>query len=201
MFFNPWQTPEISQRHLPHWNQDDVIYFVTFRLADSIPEEKLKQWRERRQLWEEANKAPLTRDQIEERDELFSKQIDCWLDQGSGSCLLQNPELSGIVSSAMHFFDGVRYQLEAYVVMPNHVHLMLQPRQSFTLSKILHSLKSYTANEINKYAKTTGNVWQEESYDRIIRNPEELSHFRAYIRRNPEVARVRLAVEALYLRE
>lgn len=201
MFFNPWQTPEISHRHLPHWHQDGVIYFVTFRLADSIPEQKLQEWRERRHLWDAAHKAPLTQDQIKERDELFSKQIDYWLDLGAGSCLLTDQISSGIVSSAMHFFDGARYELEAYVVMPNHVHLLLQPKHSFALPKLLHSLKSYTANEMNKYAKRTGSLWQDESYDRIIRSPEELSHFREYIRRNPEVAGVKLPKDAIYLRE
>ena len=200
MFYNPWVTPDVSKRNLPHWHQDGAIYFVTFRLADSIPNTKLKEWRERRRLWDAAHGDKLTPDEIEERDQLFSKQIDRWLDQGAGRCLLRTPELAEIVSGALHFFDGQRYQLIAHVVMPNHVHLLLQPTEGHTLSKILHSIKSYTAHEINKRLKKDGELWQDESYDRIVRSPEELSHFREYIRRNPEVAKVSVPEGALYLR-
>ena len=84
--------------------------------------------------------------------------------------------------------------------MPNHVHLLIQPYKGHALSKILHSIKSYTAHEINKQLNQKGEFWQDESYDRIVRGPEELSHFREYIRRNPEVAKVSLPEEALYLR-
>lgn len=104
MFYNPWIRPDVSQRSLPHWHQDGAIYYVTFRLADSIPKPKLREWRERRRLWDAAHTEPLTSDQIEERDELFSKQIDHWLDQGAGSCLLRGPATSKTVSSALHFF-------------------------------------------------------------------------------------------------
>jgi REP element-mobilizing transposase RayT len=101
----------------------------------------------------------------------------------------------------MHFFDGARYELEAYAVMPNHVHILLQPKHRHTLPKILHSLKSYTGNEINKHANRIGSLWQDESYDRIVRSPEELSHFREYIRRNAEDAGVQLPMGAVYLKE
>jgi hypothetical protein len=200
MFYNPWVTPDVSKRNLPHWHQDGAIYFVTFRLADSIPKPKLKEWRERRRLWDSAHDDKLTSDAIEQRDQVFSKQIDHWLDQGAGSCLLGDPEPSQIVSGALHFFDGQRYQLIAHVVMPNHVHLLLQPSAGHILSKIMHSIKSYTAHEINKQLKQKGEIWQDESYDRIVRGPEELSHFREYIRCNPEVAKVSVHKGGLYLR-
>jgi REP element-mobilizing transposase RayT len=200
MFYNPWVAPDISKRNLPHWHQDGAIYFVTFRLADSIPKPKLKEWRERRRLWDEEHGERLRPDEIETRDQLFSKKIDHWLDQGAGECLLRTQASSQIVSGALHFFDGQRYQLIAHVVMPNHVHLLLQPSDDHTLSKILHSIKSYTAHEINKRLNRDGELWQEESYDRIVRSPEELSHFCEYIRRNPEAAKVRLPEGALYLR-
>ncbi|HKK19160.1 MAG TPA: transposase, partial [Opitutales bacterium] len=153
-----------------------------------------------RQLWDEAHPGQLTGDQIRERDELFRQQIDHWLDQGIGSCLLSNPNTSAITSKAIHFFDGTRYRLEAYVVMPNHVHLMLRPNSGHRLPKILHSLKSFTSNEINKLVKRKGSLWQDESYDRIVRSPEEMSHFREYIRKNPQAAKIQIPPNALYLR-
>lgn len=84
--------------------------------------------------------------------------------------------------------------------MPNHVHLLLQPFPEYSLSKILHSLKSYTAQKINGELNREGRLWQEESYDRIVRGPEEFSHFKEYIRRNPEVAQVKLPEHAIFLR-
>jgi REP element-mobilizing transposase RayT len=200
MFFNPWQSPEISRRHLPHWHQDGVIYFVTFRLADSIPKHQLRAWRERRLLWDDAHTDTLTEDQIKERDELFNQQIDRWLDQGAGQCHLSGARHSIIVSNALRYFDGERYTLNAHVVMPNHVHVLIQPAEGHELSKILHSIKSFSAHEINKELNKKGEFWQDESYDRIVRSPAELSHFREYIRRNPAVAKVTLPEGALYLR-
>ena len=199
MFYNPWLTPQVSERNLPHWHQDGVIYFVTFRLADSIPTSKIRALQERRQLWDRAHKGNLTEDEIAERDELFSAQIDHWLDQGTGECLLQNATASKIVRDALHFYDGKRHHLDACVVMPNHVHLLIQPTPPNTLSKILHSIKSFTAHEINKCVQRKGKLWQDESYDRIVRSPEERSHYREYIRRNPEVAKVSIPENALYL--
>lgn len=198
MFYNPWQTPQISERNLPHWHQNGVIYFVTFRQADSIPSSKIKALQERRAAWDETHKGDLTEDQIAERDELFSCQIDHWLDQGVGSCLLQHSQNSKIVSDALHHFDTVRYQVDAFVIMPNHVHLLIQPRQGYTLSKILHFIKSFTSHEMNKQLSRKGQIWQDESYDRIVRSPEELSHFKEYIRTNPKVAGVTLSEDALY---
>lgn len=85
----------------------------------------------------------------------------------------------------MRHFDGKRYELGEYVIMPNQVHLLVTPKGGHRLREIEHSWKSYTAKEINKLIGRWGTVWQEESYDHIVRSIEQLDHYCRYIRYNP----------------
>jgi carbamoyl-phosphate synthase large subunit len=91
----------------------------------------------------------------------------------------------------VRFFDGERYHLDAFVVMPNHVHALVQPTGNNSLNEILHSWKSFTANEINRVTRRCGEVWMNESYDHIVCDWEELLNWRRYIAGNPEKARLR----------
>src|SRR5512140_359169 len=93
---------------LPHWRQDGATYFVTFRLADSLPEEKLTILREEREKWRRENRAP-TSDELEEFSLAHRSRVERWLDLGSGSCILAMPQVARIVDEAIGFFNGVRY--------------------------------------------------------------------------------------------
>ena len=107
-----------------------------------------------------------------------------------GSCLLKRHDIARKVCEALHFFDGDRYELGAYVVMPNHVHLLvrtLQPKEH-PLETILQSRKRHTAQSINRYLSRAGTLWQEESFDRIVRDEEHLWRCIQYIGRNPKLA-------------
>jgi REP element-mobilizing transposase RayT len=95
------------------------------------------------------------------------------------------------LGKTLRFFDGERYALEAFVVMPNHVHVLVTPREEHGLSEILHSWKSYSAKEINKLVSRGGMLWQKESYDHLVRSEEQFAHYRRYIRENPIKARLR----------
>ncbi|MCU0856937.1 MAG: exodeoxyribonuclease VII large subunit [Pontiellaceae bacterium] len=183
-YFIPFMPLDIEQRHLPHWTQPGATYFITFRLADSLPREKLELWHKERDEWAKRHPAPYSDEEKEEYACLFSERINQWLDAGSGSCLLAKKENARIVEQALQHFDGIRYKLGPYVIMANHVHALVSPNKEYSLTDILHSWKSFTANEINKVSGTNGTLWQDESYDHIVRSPEELTFYTHYIQKN-----------------
>ncbi|MCG2715979.1 MAG: transposase, partial [Candidatus Marinimicrobia bacterium] len=169
-------------------------YFVTFRLYDSIPQEVANSLKREREQWLENNKIcnpteikKLNQHKKIEYYRLFSKRYDDLLDNGYGSCILAEPDNKEIVENAVKYFDGERYYLDKFVVMPNHVHIIVIPRNEWTLSKITHSWKSYTANELNKLTNQSGPVWMPESFDHIIRSPKQLERIRQYIEDNPMI--------------
>ncbi len=187
-YFDPCADVDVSRRNLPHWQQEGRTYFVTFRLRDSLPQEKLEALRKNRAEWLDTNPEPWSAAQSQEYHEMFSEKVQQWLDAGYGSCLLKDPALAQIVADALRHFDGERYDLVAWVVMPNHVHVLLTPRPGFALGRILHSWKSFSAHEINKQTGRQGDVWQHETYDHIVRDPDSLWHFAKYIVDNPRQA-------------
>lgn len=191
-FFNPNLPLEINERNLPHWTQEGVAYFVTFRLADSIPKEKLIQWTNDREIWLKEHSEPYSDGDKLEFHQLFSEKIQNWLDAGMGACILKKPELAQLVAGALSRFDGERYLLGEWVVMPNHVHVLVTPKDGHELTDILHSWKSFTAHEICMQIGMEGQVWQHESYDHIIRSPEQLWHFENYIHENPLKAGIKV---------
>ena len=193
--FNPDENVQRTRRTLPHWAQEGRTYFVTFRLADSMPREKREQLEAQRDAWMHA-KGLRSLDEIEKlQDEdrkeyhrIFTAKIHELLDAGYGSCVLRDSENAQVVSSALLFFDGNRVEMLAFVVMPNHVHVLACPIPPHTLSDLLHSWKRHTSREINKRMGTSGTLWLDENFDHIVRSPEQLQHFRNYIRDNPKKA-------------
>jgi hypothetical protein len=184
-FFDPSARLDVQRRKLPHWSQETVIYFVTFRLADSLPVQKLEAFKEEKARWLALNPPPHTERQTEEYHRNFSRRIHEWLDAEFGSCVLARPDVFRIVDGALNFFNGQRYLLGEYIIMPNHVHALVQPLAGHQLHRILHSWKSYSAKEINKIKGTQGSVWHRESFDRIVRSPAQLVRIEEYIRNNP----------------
>ena len=170
--------------NLPHWRQEGVTYFVTFRLADSMPQEKLRQWEEEREAWLKEHPEPHDEETRKEYYRLFPERFHNWLDVGYGECLLARPEIKEIVENALRHFEDERYRLDEYVIMPNHVHALVIPLTENTLSEILQSWKSYTAHEINNRLERNGRIWQKESFDHIIRSPQQIERVRQYIREN-----------------
>jgi REP element-mobilizing transposase RayT len=119
---------------------------------------------------------------------LFSDRIESLLDEGKGSCILANPKASIIVEKALKHFDGSRYSLSAFVLMPNHVHVLFKLAEGEDLGKVIHSWKSFSAHEINKALGQEGPVWQEEYYDRIVRGESHFARLLEYICENPAKA-------------
>ena len=190
LFFNPQEPLDIRQRRLPHWKQPGTAYFVTFRLADSIPKQKLEQWNREREAWLAMHpEQKLSPDLCREYYRLFNARIEEWLDSGEGTCILRQPQIRTIIARALRHFNGLRYDLGAWCIMPNHVHVLVKPREGHYLPDIMHSWKSFTAHEINKVRGGSGEVWQHESYDHIVRHERALWRIEQYIMNNPIAGR------------
>jgi type I restriction enzyme R subunit len=190
-FFDSYGEIDKTIHRLPHWQQGNVWVFVTWRLGDSLPKAKLDQWNGEREIWLKLHPEPWDEKIEAEYHERFSRQIDEWLDQGSGSCVLKDSANAKSVAEALRHFDGERYELASFVVMPNHVHVLFRPLGDHVLADILKSWKGFTAREINKRLGKKGGLWQGEYWDRLIRNERHFSKVAEYIRENPVKARLR----------
>jgi putative transposase len=182
--YDPRETVEQLSGNLPHWRQKSVTYFVTFRTADSLPREKLAQWVSERADWLRENREPHSDSQLRHYYERFPVRLQKWLDEGHGECVLQKPSLRGIVEDGLRYFDRERHLLGEFVVIPNHVHAIVTPMRTHSLSAIVGSWKGFTARRINSELGQSGSFWQKESFDHIVRSPDSLHKFEEYIRRN-----------------
>jgi hypothetical protein len=189
------------RRNLPHWRQDGATYFTTFRLNDSLPGESLAELKQIRADWERRNPPPRTMEQQTELATILGRRSEYWLDQGFGSCFFKETRHRVTLENALRFFDvrrepsdreqaSSRYELGAYVVMPNHAHALVRPLipDRFPLEKIEQSWKRFVSREINRARGASGAIWFEESYDRIVRDAEHLYRCLQYIGRNAEKA-------------
>src|SRR5438477_2713156 len=179
-----------TRRRLPEGEQQGTTYFITFRLGDAVPQKLLRQWKEELETWRKFHPEPWDASTKYEYQRRFEDAREAWLDQGHGECLLRQPQIAATVANALRHFDGVRYALDSFVVMPNHVHVLVRPREDHALSEILHSWKSSSAKEINKFRERSGTVWQDENYDRMVRDFGELERHRDYIKENPVAAKL-----------
>jgi len=121
-------------------------------------------------------------------DKLFSDNVEKHLNEGMGKCWLREERHARIVADALRFFDGDRYHLSAWCVMPNHVHVVVEPLGEHALPGILHSWKSYTANEINRALHVRGQLWEPEYYDHLIRDECDFHAQVTYVLENPTKA-------------
>jgi REP element-mobilizing transposase RayT len=204
---NPLRSGTHSRGYLPHVKREGARYFVTFRLAVWLPKEVLLKIQAKRaeqlqrvqtpegsakKLGKVTPKSEVL-DQIE-RDHF--RKLEAYLDKGAGASVLRRSDIADIAAGAFRFFDSQRYRLDAWVVMPNHVHLVLWPVPNHTLSGIAQSLKRYIAREANKVLGRTGETfWQPEPYDHWIRNDEEHARCCRYVINNPVKARLCAAPE------
>ena len=174
---------------LPHIKKEGAAYFVTFRLADSLPAPEVDRLvRERAALLADAlaHKRPLTWHEEQQLWAWYSEKVERLLDAGYGDCWLRRVDVAGLVANALKFFDGQHYELRSWVVMPNHVHAMVWPRPGHTLGRILHSWKSFTATQANRLLRRERKIfWQKESYDHWLRDDVERARLVTYVEANP----------------
>jgi REP element-mobilizing transposase RayT len=182
---------DFSCNRLPHWEQNRCTYFVTFRLADAFPQPLLDQWDSEREAWMKIHPPPWTEEVEIDYHQRFSNRLEEALDAGHGSCVLREPENSAIVSQALKFFEGERCNQLAWVVMPNHVHVLFSVIAPWKLAQVIHSWKSYSSKAINAKTGKTGTFWQKDYFDRLIRDSAHLARCVRYIRRNGEKGKLR----------
>jgi REP element-mobilizing transposase RayT len=172
-----------SRGYLPHFDAGEVTQSITFRLADSLPVTLQQQWREELQLSPRlpttARLAALT----EER-----RRIETYLNLGIGPTWLAQPRIGKLVEDALRHFDGDRYRLHAWVIMPNHVHVLITPCAEVSISRVVSSWKSFTATRANALLDRRGAFWQEDYFDRFIRDERHFVAAVSYIENNPVVA-------------
>jgi REP element-mobilizing transposase RayT len=204
---NPLRSGIHTRGYLPHVKREGARYFVTFRLADSLPKEVLLKYQaeraERLQQFhaqqDAAKKSGRKTSQSESLDEIernYFRKLESYLDKGAGECWLKRTEIANMVADALRFFDGQRYRLDAWVVMSNHVHAVLWPMPNHSLSEIVQSWKRFTAREANKILQRTGQTfWQPEAFDHWIRDDGEHARCCRYVVNNPVKARLCAAPE------
>ena len=146
---------------------------VTYRLADALPKDVMGSLR--RECEAEGENADLR----------LRKRVEEWLDAGHGECVLRNPDCAALVVDAWKHFDGERYILHAWMVMPNHVHLIVQMKDGHALGDAVESWKRFTALRINRLLGKNGAFWLEDYWDRYIRDEAHYQNAVAYVHENP----------------
>lgn len=197
--FDPQAEFDVHQHCRPHWSQAGAIVFVTFRTHDSIPREVVQRWEREKQDWLRLHgyrSAGHWRDVVPTlstaEQAAFQKQFhrcrEEFLDTCQGACPLRRPDLARIVGDALLHFDGVRYRLGDFVVMPNHVHLLAVFGTPEGLLDQCQSWMHFTATQINRALNRKGKFWQQEPFDHLVRSVGQYDYLRRYIAENPKKA-------------
>jgi REP element-mobilizing transposase RayT len=155
--------------YLPHRDEPGLTQMITFHVADSFPTSLRSEW-----------EALL---KIEDHD-ARRKQLQAYLDKGRGECPLRQPRLASLVERAFRFHHAKHYELRAWVVMPNHVHVLFEVAEK-PMGEIIADWKEYTAREANKLLNRRGRFWAVDYWDTFMRNPSHEVQARNYAERNP----------------
>ena len=160
--------------YLPHYDAPNVTQVATFMLTDSFPVQRRAEWE------------PI----LQEVDEsLRRRKLEAWLDRGHGECWLRQPRMAALVETALRQFDGTRYRLQAWVLMPNHVHLIVDVRNT-PLSQLVKRWKGATARQANLVLSRSGAFWQKDYFDTRIREAAHLAQAIRYVEQNPTKAKL-----------
>lgn len=166
--FKGWYTP----KKLPHFDASGTRQFITYRLGDALPASRRSEWEIFLKLEDDLEK---------------QRKIEMYLDRGHGECHLRDPRVAALVQDNLWHHDGVKYRLLAWVIMPNHVHVLVEIWQ-VPLGEILKSWKSYTSKMANKTLRCRGTFWEEDYFDRYVRDDEHYQRVVHYIENNPNKA-------------
>ena len=184
-FLNPDEPIEKKRDgDLPHWSQGEVMQFVTFRLGDALPREKVLQWKSQSEAFRNTWPPPWSVEVEREYHQRFTMKLERWLDEGSGVCLFRDGSFRKILEEIFMHFQGDRVEHHAWVIMPNHVHLLFKPIAP--IEKLVQAWKSVSAKRIGK-----GGIWQPNYRDTLIRDGEHFSNAVRYIRNNPGKVKLR----------
>ncbi|MGJ8644786.1 MAG: transposase [Luteolibacter sp.] len=197
-FFDPFGATAVTRNNLPHWQQSGATYFVTYRLADSIPKELLDRWKYERETWLADNPEPWSEETEAEYHKIFSGEIDRMMDAGHGQCILRKKPFQAILEESFHYFHMSRYFIHSWVVMPNHVHVLFTLSSEVKLESVISTWKRHTARQINSALSSEGSLWQRDYFDRVIRDWKHFSNVARYIRKNPAKAKLRESEYSLW---
>jgi len=168
-----------KRRSLPHYDSDKVYQFITFRLHDSVPQEVMDH-----SVYELSLEPETTDNKNNYKRQKLQENIFKYEDKGYGECYLKNPAIFQIVEETFIKFDKIKYDLIEWVIMPNHVHVLIRPLEGQSLSKIIQSWKTYTARKANEILNRKGEFWMKDYYDRYIRNEQHFLNVIRYIQNN-----------------
>ncbi len=157
-------------RHLPHYDDANVIQMITFHLEDSMPAHLRSEWEYLRSV----NNPTVRQDKLQR-----------YLDAGRGNCLLGQAEVASIVESVLLSFQCQHYRLFAWVIMPNHIHTLVRLCYDWSMPRMVKYWKSVTTHAVNASLQRTGQLWHRDYYDRYIRDEQHLLLATRYIHSNP----------------
>jgi REP element-mobilizing transposase RayT len=163
-----------SRGYLPHFDQPGLIQFINYRLADAMPEAFRSEWTSLLAINDDLKRY---------------ERIESYLDQGLGACELRDSRAASIIEANWLHMDGKEYRLLAWCVMPNHVHLLVEIWQK-PQARLVRDWKGLTARRINRVLGRTGQLWQEDYWDRYIRDEEHCRKVMHYIEMNPVKAKL-----------
>jgi hypothetical protein len=151
-----------NRGRLPHWEKDEGLYFITFHLADSLPDSVLAKIAERHQILEAAENinANLLPEQKALLADYSHTRIEEYFDRGAGSCPFLDMRVAGSMAAALRFREGKRYRLLAWCIMPNHVHVVVRLFPGQELAKVVKAWKNFSAKAANQVLGRKGQFWQ-----------------------------------------
>lgn len=177
-FYNPSDETQKHGEKLPHWQQREVIQFVTFRLADSMPQTKLRHWQEELTTWKVQHPEPWTPETEKEYHQRFTWKLEMWLDEGFGACIFNDPAKRMTLENTLMYDHETKATHHTWVIMPNHVHLLFTPLAP--LEKLMQCWKGISSRRIG-----AGTIWQKNYRDTLIRDASHFANAVRYIRKNP----------------
>lgn len=175
-----------NRGRLPHWERECGCYFVTFRLADSLP-----QYVARKIAAQNRHPDSSLIPDATAKPKITAREFESYLDAGTGSCTLRDARIAGLLAETLQLWHGKRYRLLAWCIMPNHVHVVFKLLPGYRLAEVISSWKSFTAKAANQVLGRKGKFWQREYYDRLIRNGNEFDRAVDYVMNNPVKAGLR----------
>jgi putative transposase len=209
-FFSATDSVKITQRRLPHWAQAGTVTFITWRTRDSMPAPVVEKWHQERDEWLrqhsidpsieswKAKLEELSSEDIEEFHETFTTRWHDELDHCHGACVLRRPALSRIVRDSLLYFDGDRYDMHGFVVMPNHVHVLVAFENEDAMLPQCESWKHFMASRLNAVLENKGRFWQEDAFDHLVRHGAQYLRLQRYLAENPVKARLLAGEYVLY---
>ena len=182
----------VPGEHISHWELSGAVYHVAIHLADSVPADQLRIWREKRLEFSERRKSrpgqALTDEEVAELRELYNEKIERYLNAGYGCCALRSSAVAEAIAKALEHGHNRTHRLRLLTIMPNHLHIIAMSLGEFKMAEIVNGWKSVSAHAIAKISGMKAPIWLRDHYSRIIRTPEEYQKQDSYIWHNPETA-------------